>query len=146
MRNPAATKAGGTALATPDTCHLPAPPPPAGPGGIPTPYPNNASLDSADKCTEKVQIMNKGACVEDSEIGSSHGDEAGCSNLPTPKGLMSQKNMGKVVFKTHSSKVILEGKGAVVHTATTAHNGDGNANAPAGKHMSPSQQKVLIGG
>src|SRR5262252_4096886 len=143
MRFPAATKAGGTALATPDTCNMPTPSPP---GGIPTPYPNTASLDSADKCTEKVVIMNKGACVEDSEIGSSHGDEAGCSSAPTPKGLMSQKNMGKVVFKTYSSKVKLEGKGAVTHTASTAHNGDGNANAPAGKHMVASQHKVEIGG
>jgi hypothetical protein len=143
--NPAATKAGGIALATPDTCYLPAPPPPGGPGGIPTPYPNKGSLDSADGCTEKVLIVHKGACVEDSEIGSSHGDEAGCSNLPTPKGLVSQKNLGKVVFKTHSSKVKLEGKGAVVHLATTAHNGDGNANAPCGKHTVASQHKVEIG-
>lgn len=140
--HPAATKAGGTATAAPDTCHLPSPSPP---GGIPTPYVNVGSLDSTDKCTEKVVIMNKGACVEDSEMPSSHGDEAGCSNAPTPKGLVSQKNMGKVVFKTWSSKVKLEGKGAVTHTATTAHNGS-NANAPCGKHTVASQQKVVIGG
>src|SRR5205085_7307609 len=96
MRFPAATKAGGTALATPDTCNLPTPGPP---GGAPTPYPNTGTLDSADKCTEKVVIMNKGACVEDSEIGSTHGDEPGCSSLPTPKGLVSQSNLSKVVFK-----------------------------------------------
>jgi hypothetical protein len=144
--NPAATKAGGTCLATPDTCNIPAPPPPAGPGGIPTPFPNTGQLSTADKCTEKVQISNKGACVEDSEMGSSHGDEAGSSNLPTPKGVMSQKNMGKIVFKSHSSKVKLEGKGAVTHTASTAHNGDGNANVPVGAHQVPSQQKVMIGG
>lgn len=143
---PAATKEGGTCLGTPDTCNIPAPPPPAGPGGIPTPFPNTGMLNSADKCTEKVQIGNKGACVEDSEMGSSHGDEAGVSNLPTPKGVMSQKNMGKVVFKTHSSKVKLEGKGAVTHTASTAHNGDGNANDPAGAHLVPSQTKVIIAG
>lgn len=143
---PAATKAGGTCLAAPDTCHIPAPPPPAGPGGIPTPFPNTGSLSSADKCTDKVQVQNKGACVEDSEMPSSSGDEAGVSNLPTPKGLMSQKNMSKVVFKTHSSKVKLQGKGAVTHTATTAHNGSGNVNVPVGAHTVPSQTKVIIGG
>jgi hypothetical protein len=143
---PAATKGGGTCLGTPDTCHIPAPPPPAGPGGIPTPFPNTGMLNTADKTTEKVQVMNKGACVEDSEMGSSHGDEAGVSNLPTPKGLMSQKNMNKIVFKSHSSKVKFEGKGAVTHTATTAHNGAGNANVPVGSHTVPSQSKVIIGG
>jgi hypothetical protein len=103
-------------------------------------------LNSADKCTEKVLISNKGTAVEDSEMGSSHGDEPGVSNLPTPKGVMSQKNMGKVVFKTHSSKVKFEGKGVVTHTASTAHNGDGNANDPCGVHGVPSQTKVLVGG
>jgi hypothetical protein len=142
---PAATKGGGTCLAAPDTCHIPAPPPPAGPGGIPTPFPNTGMLNSADKVTDKVLIQNKGACVEDSELPSSHGDEAGVSNLPTPKGLMSQKNMDKVVFKTHSSKVKLQGKGAVMHTATTAHNGSGNVNAPVGTHAVPSQTQVIIG-
>src|SRR6185369_5551764 len=142
---PAATKAGGTALGTPDTCNIPAPPPPAGPGGIPTPFPNTGMLSECDKCTDKVLISNKGACVEDSEMPSSHGDEPGVSNLPTPKGLMSQKNMDKVVFKTHSSKVKLQGKGAVTHTATTAHNGSGNVNVPVGTHGVPSQTKVIIG-
>jgi len=143
---PAATKGGGQALATPDTCHIPAPPPPAGPGGIPTPFPNTGMLSSSDKCTDKVLIDNQGACVEDSEIGTTQGDEAGVSNLPTPKGLMSQKNMGKMVFKQHSSKVKLQGKGVVTHTAMTAHNGDGNANMPSGTHMSPSQTKVIVNG
>jgi len=142
---PAATKAGGTCLGTPDTCNIPAPPPPAGPGGIPTPFPNTGMLNSADKCTDKVLISNKGACVEDSEMGSSHGDEPGVSNLPTPKGLMSQTNMGKVVFKTHSSKVKLQGKGAVTLTASTAHNGSGNPNDPVGAHTVPSQTKVMLG-
>jgi hypothetical protein len=102
-------------------------------------------LNSADKCTDKVLIGNKGACVEDSEIPSSHGDEPGVSNLPTPKGVMSQTNMGKVVFKTHSSKVKLLGKGAVTQTATTAHNGSGNPNDPVGSHAVPSQMTVIIG-
>lgn len=143
---PAATKAGGNALAAPDVCHIPAPPPPAGPGGIPTPFPNTGMLNTANKTTTKVLMENKGVCVENSEMPSSRGDEPGVSNLPTPKGVMSQKNMGKVVFKQHSSKVKAQGKGVVTHTAMTAHNGSGNMNMPAGAHMVPSQTKVIICG
>ena len=142
---PVATKSGGTCLAAPDVCHIPAPPPPAGPGGIPTPFPNTGMLNTCDKVTKKVVVISKGTCVEDSEMGSSRGDEAGVSNLPTPKGVMSQNNMSKVVFKTWSSKVKFEGKGVVRHTATTAHNGSGNANMPVGGHLVPSQTKVIAG-
>ncbi len=145
MGRPAATKKGGECIALPDTCHQPAPPPPAGPGGIPFPYPNKGSPSSADKVSTKVFAENKKVVLEDSEIPSSTGDEGGCSNLPTPKGLMSQKNTGKIVFKSHSSKVKAEGKGMVPAGATTAHNGSGNANAPAGKHATPSQTKLWIG-
>jgi hypothetical protein len=145
MAIPASTKAGGTALATPDVCHIPAPPPPAGPGGIPTPFPNTAMLAQTDKATKKVLIGNKGAVVEDSEVPRTSGDEPGVSNLPTPKGVMSQKNMGKAVFKTKSGKVKAEGKGVVMLGAVTAHNGDGNANMPAGSQVAPSQTKVLVG-
>ena len=51
--------------------------------------------------------------------------------------------MGTGCLSQHSDKVKLEGKGAVTHTAMTAHNGDGNANMPAGVLLSPSQAKVL---
>ena len=91
---PALIKATGLCLAFPDTCHIPAPPPPAGPGGIPTPFPNIGDISSTDKCTKKVLFNKKGVLVKGSKIPRSQGDEAGCSNLPTPKGLMSQKNMG----------------------------------------------------
>ena len=37
----------------------------------------------------------------------------------------------------------IDGKGAVHHTAMTAHNGS-NANMPAGIHDAPSQAKVLV--
>lgn len=145
MPLPAATKAGGQALATPDTCNIPAPPPPAGPGGIPTPFPNKASLSDTDKATKNVLFSNKGVVVEDSEVPRTMGDEPGVSNLPTPKGIMSQKNMGKAVFKSYSGKVKAEGKGVVTLTATTAHNGSGNMNMPAGSHIAPSQTKILVG-
>ena len=144
MGQPAVTKQGGKCLAAPDTCHLPAPPPPAGPGGIPTPYPNKGDCSSADKTTKKVVFNKKKICVENSKLPRSSGDEAGCSNLPTPKGLMSQKNMGKIRFKSHSSKVKAENKGIVPLLATSAHNGSGNENAPMGKVIQSSCTNIMI--
>jgi hypothetical protein len=144
MRMAAATKKGGVAQATPDVCHVPAPPPPAGPGGIPTPFPNIANLSGCDKTIDKVLMEKKETIVEDSEVPNSQGDEAGVSNLPTPKGLVSQSNMGPCTFKKYSSKVYAKGKKIVYHTAVTSHNGK-NANSPVGTHMSPSQSKVHVG-
>lgn len=144
---PAATKKGGMAQATPDVCMVPAPPPPTGPGGIPTPFPNIGQLSGCDKTVSKVMMENKETVVEDSEIPNSKGDEAGCAQAPpapTPKGVVSQTNMGKVVFKRYSSKVKVQGKAVVTHTAMTAHNGNGNMNMPAGAHMAPSQTKILV--
>jgi hypothetical protein len=145
---PAATKKGGMAQATPDVCMVPAPPPPAGPGGIPTPFVNMASLSSTDKTISKVVMENKETIVEDSEVPSTKGDEAGCAQAPpspVPKGVVSQKNMSKAVFKKYSSKVKAKGKAIVTHTAITSHNGSGNANMPAGVHSTPSQSKVIVG-
>jgi len=142
---PGATKEGGEGIQlTPDVCYLPAPPPPpAGPGGIPTPYPNIGSCSSAEKVTTKVFIKNKEVLVDGCEIPSSKGDEAGCSTIVPPgqKGLASMKNMDKVKFQSPSSKVKMEGKGVHTQTNPTVHNSDNTA----GNHSVPSQTKVLIG-
>jgi hypothetical protein len=143
MQMPAATKKGGMAQATPDVCHVPAPPPPGGPGGIPTPFPNMASLSGCDKTVDKVLVEKKETIVEDSKVPSTKGDESGVSNLPTPKGLVSQSNLGECDFKKYSSKVYFKGKKAVHHTAATTHNGS-NPNMPAGIHSTASQQKVKV--
>jgi hypothetical protein len=144
MTMPAATTAGGSALAAPDTCNIPAPPPPAGPGGIPTPFLNKADLSSTQKVDGSVLFDGKKVVVETSKVPRTSGDEAGVSNLPTPKGLMSMKNMDEADFKTSSSKVKVRGKGVVGLLATTGQNGS-NANMPAGTHLAPSQTKILIG-
>ena len=70
---PIATKEAGQAMMTaPDVCYIPAPPPPPlGPGGIPTPFPNMGMLASADKTSKNVLVRNKPALVEGSEIPSS---------------------------------------------------------------------------
>jgi hypothetical protein len=111
---------------------------------VPTPFPNKADLATADNTVDKVLIEKKETIVEDSKISSTKGDESGSSNLPTPKGVVSQSNMGPCVFKSSSSKVFAKGKKVVFHTASTAHNGD-NANVPVGSHTSASQSKVHVG-
>jgi hypothetical protein len=140
MAKPSCTKKGGMCLAFPDVCHVPAPPPP---GGVPTPFPNIAKCSDSVDTTEKVFFQKKEVVIDGSSIPSSKGDEAGCSNLPTPKGVMSQTNTGKVIYKDPSSKVKAEGKGVIALGATTEHNGPANMNAKMGKHCVPSQFKVL---
>ena len=122
-------------MGVPDVCKVPAPPAPP----IPTPFPNLAMCAMATGTTQKVLIMNMPALTEASKIPQSSGDEAGVAG-----GVVSGMNMGPVAFRTASSKVLFEGKKAVMLTATTAHNGS-NANMPAGAHVVPSQAMVLVG-
>jgi hypothetical protein len=139
----AGTKEGGRANnAAPDVCYLPAPTPPAGPGGIPTPYPNMAMLTGASKTTTKVFVRNKKALVEGSVISSSRGDEPGCSQNPTPgrKGMAVAKNMAKVTFEKHSGKVKFQGKGVVFQGVPTKQNG-GNT---MGTFGAASQTTVIV--
>ena len=142
MQFPNSTKEGGQAMCLgPDVCYIPAPPPPAGPGGIPTPFPNIGNLNGADKTVSKVLVRNKETLVEGSICPDSTGDEAGCSTNVPPgqKGIASMKNMEKVEFARHSSKVKFDGKGVITHTAPTKH----NATNTAGNHGVPSQTVVL---
>lgn len=142
MKTPNATIESGKAMnLAPDVCYLPAPPPPSGPGGIPTPYPNAASLSNSKAVTSKVFIRNKKCLVEGSNIPSSTGDDPGCSsNIPPgQKGIKSRKNKGKCEFAQHSSKVKMEGKGVICLTASTKQN-DQNT---MGKHGMQSQGTVL---
>jgi hypothetical protein len=143
MQFPNASKEGGQGIIlSPDVCYIPAPPPPpAGPGGIPTPFPNIGNLTGADKTTDKVLIRNKESLVEGSLVPSSTGDEPGCSTIVPPgqKGLASMKNMEKVEFAKHSSKVKFDGKGVITHTSPTKH----NSTNTAGNHSVPSQTVVL---
>jgi hypothetical protein len=118
----------------PDVCKVPAPPAPP----IPTPFPNIGQLATAVKFSVKVKFGGMPAVVETSEIPMSQGDEAGVAG-----GVVSGKNMDKIVFKKGSMKVLVEGKGCCYLTCMTAHNG-ANANMPAGAQIAPSQVKVLV--
>ncbi|MCC7541380.1 MAG: DUF4150 domain-containing protein [Deltaproteobacteria bacterium] len=135
----AVTREGGMCFAFPDVCKVPAPP---SPSGVPLPLPNLGQCSDADAgtCSQNTLVRNKPVLVSTSEITQSSGDEAG-----TLGGVVSSTHMSKVTFRTSSSKVTIEGTPAVMHLATTAHNGS-NANAPAGTHVSPSQSQVMLGG
>lgn len=132
---PASTTGGGQCLAMPDVCKTPAPP---SPSPVPVPYPNIGMCNQAAKAAAKVKFAGKPVLTLKSEISRSSGDEAG-----TLGGVVSNRNMDKVVFKKGSSKVKVEGQKVVHLTSTTGHNGS-NANMPAGAQIAPSQVKVLV--
>src|SRR5437016_1855847 len=133
MPMPASTKGGGQCFAMPDVCKTPTP---AGP--VPIPYPNIVMVAQATKTSTKVKFVSKEVVIENSEIPQSSGDEAGSAG-----GVISGKNMDKVIFKKGSAKVLIEGKGCAYLTGMTGHNGS-NANMPAGNQIAPSQTKVLV--
>lgn len=142
---PASTKQAGMSLMmAPDVCFIPLPMPPAGPGGAPIPFGNQGMHMQATKTTKKVFICKKEVLIDGSEIPRSSLDEPGCSMNPIPgqKGVVSRKNMEKVVFKKASATVKFEGKGVITLTAPTMH----NKNNTAGMHSVPSQTTVFVGG
>jgi len=132
---PASTKAGGQAFAFPDVCKTPAPPAPP----IPIPYPNIGMVNQAGKTSKKVKFVGKEVVTLKSEISRSSGDEAGVAG-----GVVSGKNMDKILFKMGSSSVLIEGQKCIHLTSMTAHNG-ASANMPAGVQIAPSQTKVIVG-
>lgn len=134
VKMPAASTAGGTAFAMPDTCLTPAPPAPP----IPVPYPNTAQLASAQGFVATVMLENKEAVAQGAKMPQSSGDEAGVNG-----GVVSGQFMGPVEPKLFSSKVFFAGKKAVFLTSLCGHNGT-SANMPAGAIIAPSQVKVLV--
>lgn len=131
---PITTKAGGTCLAFPDVCLVP-----AAPNAIPTPFPNRGACADATGTVDSVRVEGADVLVETSSLPTSSGDEAG-----TGGGVVSGTFAGCVKFKTASAKVRAKGKRVILATAITAHNGS-NANMPVGQQIVPSQAKVFAG-
>lgn len=132
----ACTTAGGSCVAFPDVCLVPAPPGPA----IPTPFTNMGMCAQATGAVDAIVVQGHSILVESSRIPMSTGDEPGVGG-----GVVSGMNIGEITFKSGSQKVRAKGKRVVMLTSRTAHNG-ANANAPVGCVQSPSQSKVLLGG
>ena len=115
MAQPITTKfSGGICFAFPDVCKTPTPG-----GPVPIPYPNIGQLSQTDKTSESVKIGGNPIVLEDSEIPSSTGDEAGSIG-----GVVSGKIKGKVTFTSYSSTVKVEGKGVVRMGDATRQNDD----------------------
>jgi hypothetical protein len=138
---PLATKKGGQAMsAPPDVCCIPAPTPPAGPGGIPTPFVDVGSQNGAKKTTKKVLAENKECLTEGSSVPSTKGDEPGCSSFPPlKKGLICKQNTKKAEFSKHSGKVKFQKKGVINLGVPTKH----NSTNTVGFHTVPSQTKII---
>lgn len=130
---PAATKAGGKVFGAPDVCKQPAPPGPP----VPVPLVNQAEPTTATKTSEKVLAEGKPMIVQTSELPMSSGDEAGVAG-----GVVSGKIKGETMFKAASSKVVIEGKKAMMLSAPTSLNGK-NANA-MGALVQVGQTKVIV--
>ncbi len=135
---PAATKGGGTLATTGplDVCKTPSPG-----GPVPAPYLNMAQCTSADggSCSQKTKFDGKKVCTTKTKVNRSSGDELGSVG-----GLISNRNMSEVQYKTGSDKVRIEGQKCAHITSMTGHNGS-NANVPAGAQVAPSQTKVIVG-
>ena len=133
---PAATMKGGQAMCMGplDVCKVPAPPAPP----IPTPFPNIAQLNMAMDTTTTVLFENMPVLVEMSETPISSGDEAGVLG-----GVVSNVFIGPMVCKKGSSKVKAQGKGVMMLTGKTSHNGK-CANVPMGMIMAVANAKVIV--
>jgi hypothetical protein len=132
----AATNETGAAVAFPDVCLTPQPPP-VNQASIP--YQNMAMLQNAnaDTCAQKVFITGAKAVTMQTEISQTIGDELGTDN-----GSVSGCIQGPAKFTSGSEKVIIEGAKAVFQGCTTKQNGD-NANT-VGTLANPSQTLVTI--
>ena len=124
------------AFAFPDVCLSPAPPS----SPVPIPYPNTAQLAQASNTSADggagVFAGGTAILVEDSEVATSSGDEAGVNG-----GVTSGVNMGPCRMSTFSSSVFIHGK-AVVRFGDTTEQNDGNA---VGSVLS-AFPTVLVGG
>ena len=111
------TVTDGICFAFPDVLLTPAPPGP----DIPTPYPNIAQLADATGTATNVNASGKAVVLEDSEIPTSTGGEAGVNG-----GVTSGTHLSKCTFTSFSGTVKANGKGLVRQLDSTSQN-DGNA-------------------
>lgn len=101
----------------PDFCLIPAPPPPVGPMGIPTPFPiTTDSSDIADSPADGVQHQGKKVMNTDSVAGGIKGNEAGVGSLPPgvpTKDLLTMVNTSKACAIVGCPTVKMGGKPVV---------------------------------
>lgn len=133
---PITTNMAGMCFVFPDVCLTPSPV-----GQVPIPYPNIAMLVQGNLATfsAKVKVLNMNVATVTSVISMSSGDEPGVVG-----GVVSGVFIGPAKFTTGFSKVFIEGAVAAYHNSMIGQNGAGNANAPPGIQVTPSQSLVTI--
>ena len=101
----------------PDFCLVPAPPPPAGPQGIPAPFPiTTDSSNIVDGPADGVQHQGKKVMNTDSVADGIKGNEAGVGNLPPSKpekDLLTMVNRSKACALVGCPTVKMGGKPVV---------------------------------
>lgn len=103
----------------PDVCKTPSPG-----GPVPIPYPNIAMTSDLAEGSKRVSVDGNPAALENSNLSTSTGDEAGTAG----GGIMSSKTKGKLTWLLYSMDVKFEGKGVVRFLDSNMHNGNaGNA-------------------
>ena len=134
MGQPASTNSIGMGVANvPDVCKTPTPT-----GPVPIPYPNIAqnAMFIPSTIAKKVKIVGASAVIVGAKTGLSNGDEPGVLG-----GVSSGSFIGEMECTKGSSKVRIEGKGAVRMGDSTKQN-KGNT---MGMIAVPSQPIVMIG-
>jgi hypothetical protein len=102
------------------------------------PFPNIAMLNMALNTTTTVLFENMPVLVQMSETPLSSGDEPGVAG-----GVISGVFIGPMMCKVGSGKVKAQGKGVMVMTGMTSHNGK-NPNVPVGMIVQAANTKVLV--
>jgi hypothetical protein len=111
----------------PDVCKTPSPG-----GPVPVPYVNVAQDSNLTKGTKKVMVEGKSVALQNSNLSTSTGDEAGTAG----GGIISSKTKGKLTWATYSPDVKFEGKSVVRFLDICLHNGNqcnSGGNAATGK-------------
>lgn len=110
----------------PDTCLIPAPPPPTGPKGIPTPFPITVSTkDIAEKPVPKVKHKNGKVPNLDSVFKGVKGNQPGVGDLPpgTPKkDIVSMVTGGKMYGLVGCPNVSVGGAAFLFNTSPAMGN------------------------
>jgi len=101
----------------PNVCLVPAPPPPAGPQGIPTPFPIMTDSSSiAESPADGVEHGGKKVMNTDSVASGIKGNEAGVGNLPPTKpekDILTMVNQSKAYATVGCFTVKMGGKPVV---------------------------------
>jgi hypothetical protein len=129
--SPVTKKSNGTVVTGPDVCKTPTPG-----GPVPIPYPNIAKSGDLAKGSKNVSINKAPVCLDNSELSTSIGDDAG-----TLKGIISNTHKGKAHPVKGSFDVRIEGRSVVRNTDLFFGN---DRNTPIGPVLQSQLTPVIL--